>query len=118
MEEFLTLIKAEIDKLGGRIYQEIAPKGGLMPYAVYTLPSVNQEVRSDYTLEIEVFGRDKQETEVNNLISELRKLNNVRVFGEGVSFRIKSSSGTFMIPEQDTTIVRRMLTFQLLTYFR
>lgn len=119
MEQLIKLINDTLKGVDTRIYQDYVDNGTEKPFAAFTLPNINLiHQREDLTLEIEVFGLGEHETGVYEIINNLRTLDGKRYENDFCSIRFKRQPSVFTIPEQDNDIIRKMIVFNVMTYYK
>ncbi|HHY72701.1 MAG TPA: hypothetical protein GX497_05665 [Bacillus bacterium] len=114
--ELMKLLK----KYHPRIYFQIASSNATMPYIVYDLPnSFDNEQQEIFTFDVDIWDNRTDTTELETLASLLwKELNYYRHVDENIQFSIYRENRLPPLDENDRSIKRRKLIFQLKCFDR
>lgn len=94
-------------------YFMIAHNTSKFPYATIDVKEIDDEALTRYSLEIEVFSKKEDTTELEKICDELKKtLNKKRVIIDGYAYAIWFDT-CLTDKEEDKTIKKRVLSFEI-----
>jgi hypothetical protein len=113
----LTFITSKLNEITPKVYLEQAPAKTPFPYVVFNLPNSDEaEFREDFVLEVDVWDKSPDTTALETLTvsidQALSRLKHLDTNFQASFYRVSR----LMLPDDDPTIRRRQLRYQVKAY--
>jgi hypothetical protein len=121
MMDLLTFIYNQIQSTYEKTYFEKAPQDTLYPYVVFHLPNISEvEVREDIVLEVDIWTNTGDIAELETITDNVdKKLNRLPNLDDNFQCKIyRDTPYRLTLPDQDETIDRRRLRYNIKLYRR
>jgi hypothetical protein len=117
MQELMKQLNILFNSLGYQIFFNEKPKNIDYPFVIWNLPNVtDQELREDYTLEVDIWTKDASEC-ISMTSAIDRAIDRKKVLTDDIQFSIYKINQLNMIADEDDTIKRNQLRYNVKTYY-